>query len=86
VRQGIDYSICPLGLQGTDLFESITLYLQSPSSLTSIDSLVSVPSYIQPNLKPVEEASGLTMAGLASLLGGSAGEGCFTTPSAIWPP
>ena len=78
------YHVCPT-LRGPGGIVSIRLWLQSPDSKTLLEELAGVTQEQLPYLRPVEEATGLSVEEFYTLFTQSDGPACFESPRDMWP-
>ncbi len=78
------YRICP-AQNGPGGIVSIRLWLQSPHSKTSLEELAGVTRENLPYLRPVEEATGLSVDEFYALFTQSDAPACFESPRDMWP-
>jgi len=82
---GKTHRICLLPGNDTTA-QDVVLNLQSADAISPLDTLLGVPDDARPYIKPIQEATGLTVTDLYEVLTHRSGDGCITTPEDIWAP
>lgn len=78
------YQICPSLYKPGNLQGSIDIYLQAPENPEPIESLARLEDVHKIQIKPLEEASGITIDDMVNLLTQPGVLPCFYTPRNIW--